>query len=202
MYFGADKKNAVTLPHSPQRKHAFLGKIKDMSKKNKLPARKKIALELLHQRLGHRSTISLLAGDTDNVWEDAELRIDPYPFCTSCQIYSMNKKARSKIPLKPKAPFKWVFMDIIPSTTPKSLTSDTTFSNYLLIVDAYSKIPKFYGMEKIAIEEVMDKLDMFRSIFGKIDQLGWWDLVIISSDGGTQFTSTEFKDECQLAELV
>ena len=80
--------------------------------------------------------MSLLAGDTANDWEDVELRIDPYPFCTSCKIYSMNKKARSKIPLKPKAPFKWVFMDIIPSTAPKSLTSDTTFSKYLLIVDA------------------------------------------------------------------
>ena len=56
VYFGAEKKNAVTLPHSAQRKHAFLGKIKDMSKKNKLPARKKIDLELLHKILGHRST--------------------------------------------------------------------------------------------------------------------------------------------------
>ena len=73
----------------------------------------------------------------------------------------MNKKARSKIPLKPKAPFKWVFMDIIPSTAPKSLTNDTTFSNYLLIVDAYSKIPKLYGMENITTAEVMDKLVNF-----------------------------------------
>ena len=69
----------------------------------------------------------------------------------------MNKKARSKIPLKPKAPFKWVFMDIIPSTAPKSLTSDTNFSNYLLIVNAYSKIPKLYGMENITTAEVMEK---------------------------------------------
>ena len=124
-----------------------------MSKKN--PARKKIALEFLHQRLGHRSTISLIDGDTVNVWEDVELRKDPDPFCTSCQISSMNKKVRSKIPLKPKAPFKWVFMDIIPLTAPKSLTSDTTFSNYLLIVDAYSKIPNIYGMDNITTEEVM-----------------------------------------------
>ena len=61
-------------------------KIKEMSKKNKLPARKKIVLELLHQRLGHRSTRSLLAGDNANVWEDVELRIFPDPFFTSCQI--------------------------------------------------------------------------------------------------------------------
>ena len=61
----------------------------------------------------------------------------------------MNKKARYKLPLKPKAPFKWVFMDIIPSTAPKSFTNDTNFQTYLLIVDAYSKIPNLYGLENI-----------------------------------------------------
>ena len=143
-----------------------------MSKKNKFSARKKIALELLHQRLGHRSTRSLLAVDTDIVWEDVELRIYPDPFCTSCKISSMKKKDMSKLPLKPKAPFKWVFMEIIPSTAPKSLTSDTTFSNYILIFYAYSKIPKLYGTEKITTEEVMEKLDIFESRFGKMDQFG------------------------------
>ena len=103
------------------------------------------------------------------------------------------KKARSEIPLMPKSPFKWVFMDIVPSTAPKSLTSDTTFSNYLLIFDAYSKIPKLYGMENITTAEVMEKLGIFQSRFGKIDQFGWWGLERISADAGTQFTSTEYK---------
>ena len=109
----------------------------------------------------------------------------------------MNKKARSKIPLNPKAPFKSVFIDIIPSTASKSLTNETTFSNYLLIVDAYSKIPKLYGMENITTAEVMDRLYMFQSRFGTIDQFGWCDLERISSDAGTQFTLTEFKEKCQ-----
>ena len=52
-------------------------------------------------------------------------------------------------------------------------------------------------MENITTEEVMDKLDMFQSRFGKIDQCGWRYLERISADAGTQFTSTEFKDECQ-----
>ena len=56
VYFEAKDNNAVTLPHSAQRKHDFTGKNQDVSKKNKSPARKKIALELLHQRLGNRST--------------------------------------------------------------------------------------------------------------------------------------------------
>ena len=51
-------------------------------------------------------------------------------------------------------------------------------------------------MEKITTEEVMDKLDMFQSRFGEIDQFGWWGLERISADAGTQFTLTEFKDEC------
>ena len=156
----------------------------------------------MHQRLGNRSTRSLIAGDTANVWEDVELRIDPDPFCTSRRFSSMNKKARSKIPLKPKAPFKWVFMDIISSTSPKSLTSDTTFSNYLLIVDAYSNIPKLYGMDKITTEEVMDNLDMFQSIFRIIDEFGWWDLERISAYADTQLPSWSSNKNAKLAELI
>ena len=44
VYFGAKEDNTVTLPHSALRKHAFSGKIQDVSKKNKYPARKKIVL--------------------------------------------------------------------------------------------------------------------------------------------------------------
>ena len=47
----------------------------------------------------------------------------------------------------------------------------------------------------------MDKLDIFQSRFGEIDEFGWWNLEIISADAGTQFTSTEFKDECQTREV-
>ena len=52
-------------------------------------------------------------------------------------------------------------------------------------------------MENITTAEVMHKLDMFQSIFGKIDQFGWWDLERISADAGSQFTLTEFKEEFQ-----
>ena len=49
----------------------------------------------------------------------------------------------------------------------------------------------------ITTTEVMEKSDMFQSISGKIDQFGWWYLERISADAGTQFTSTEFKEEFQ-----
>ena len=57
-------------------------------------------------------------------------------------------------------------MDIIPPTAPIFLTCDTTISSYVLIVDAYFKIPKDYVTEKISTEEVMGKLDMFQIWIG------------------------------------
>ena len=86
-------------------------------------------------------------------------------------------------------------MGIIPATPQRSLTSETNISYYLLIVGAYSKFPKLYSTERITNEEVMDKLDMFQARFGKIDEIGWWDLERISADSGTQFTSMELQDE-------
>ena len=93
-------------------------------------------------------------------------------------------------------------MDLIPSTSPKRLTSDTNFSNYILIVDAYFKTPKLYSMERITTEEVMDKLDMFQSRSGKIDEFGWWNLVIFSGDAGTQFTQLSSNNNTKPADFI
>ena len=41
-----------------------------MSKSKKMSPRNKVGLELLHHRLGHISNISLVHGDTANVWQD------------------------------------------------------------------------------------------------------------------------------------
>ena len=40
-------------------------------------------------------------------------------------------------------------------------------------MDAYYKIKKLYGMENITTEEVMDKVDIFQAIFGKVDEFCW-----------------------------
>ena len=54
VYFVDEEKNAVTLPQSVQQKHYFWGEIKSNSEK--LAPSKRVALELLHHTLGHRST--------------------------------------------------------------------------------------------------------------------------------------------------
>ena len=52
-------------------------------------------------------------------------------------------------------------------------------------------------MERINIEEVVDKLDMFQYTFGKIYWFGWWKFKMFLVDAGTQFTSTEFQYKYQ-----
>ena len=65
VFFSGKKQNTVTLPHRTHTKYAFLVKMKEKSKsQNKIP-KKKVCFELLYQRLGHRSTRSLLDGDTE-----------------------------------------------------------------------------------------------------------------------------------------
>ena len=83
-------------------------------------------------------------------------------------------------------------MGIISATSSKNLAKQTTFANYLLILNAYSRIQKLYGMENITTEEVMDRQYVFQERFVKVDEFGWWDMDIIQTDAGTQFTSNEF----------
>ena len=85
-------------------------------------------------------------------------------------------------------------MDIISAISSRILTKDTTFPNYLLIMEAHPKIPKLYRMENIISDKVMDKLDMFQAIFVKLDEFGWWDMKRIQNYTSTQFTSKEFQE--------
>ena len=107
----------------------------------------------------------------------------------------MRKKARSKNPLNQKHISNGSLRILFQEWHPKSLTSETTFFNDLLIVDAYSKNQKLYSTERSTLEEGMDTLDMFQYRFGKIDEFGWRDLGRILEYAGTQFTSTKFQDK-------
>ena len=85
-------------------------------------------MELLHQILGHRSTRSLLARYTTNIWKYIDIRVYPDLFGTSCKISTINKNPIYNTPLNTKTSFKWVFMYIIRAITSKSLTKDNNFA--------------------------------------------------------------------------
>ena len=66
-------------------------------------------------------------------------------------------------------------METIAETFLKLLTSETNFSNYLLIIDAYSNPPKLYRTEIITTDEVMGESYMFQARFRKVDEFDWWE---------------------------
>ena len=53
-------------------------------------------------------------------------------------------------------------------------------------------------MEKINIEEVMEKLDMFQSRFGILEEFDWWNQERIQTDSGSHFTSKDFQEGLSL----
>ena len=77
--------------HTAQRKHTSLVKTKEKSKPQKKIAKKIVSLGLLHQILGQRTTRSLLDVDTEIFWKDIDIRVYNDPFCTACQISTINK---------------------------------------------------------------------------------------------------------------
>ena len=93
---------------------------------------------------------------------------------------------------------KWVFLDIIPSPHSRNINKETSFANYLLIVDAYSRILHLYGLDDSTTEAVMDKLDEFQARYDKVDAFGWWNIDRITANAWPQFTSQEFKEGYQV----
>ena len=47
----------------------------------------------------------------------------------------------------------------------------------------------------------MDKLDMFQSVFGKIDKFGWRDLERFLEDAEKKFTLKDFKEDFQICRV-
>ena len=82
--------------------------MKEQSKSQMKISKRKVSLELLHQRFGHRSTRSIVSGDAANIKQDIEIKVDPDHFAHHA-ISPQN------------TPFKWVFIDIIPATFSKTL---------------------------------------------------------------------------------
>ena len=89
-FISDNEQNVVTLTQRAQKKHVCLIKTKGNPKPEKKKPRNKFSLEWLHQRLGQRFTRSILDGDTENIFRDIEIRVDPDPFCTACKISTIN----------------------------------------------------------------------------------------------------------------
>jgi hypothetical protein len=99
-------------------------------------SKRHVPQQLLHARLCHRSSESILLGHHDNIWNDISVQSDPETICQTCKITVLRRANRRKArPVDyPTVPGCMV-MDIIPNPFQCGLNEATHFPYFLLIVN-------------------------------------------------------------------
>ena len=107
---------------------------------------KRLTLELLHARLGHRRCRTILAAHEHKLWADSRICMSPEPHCLSCGIATVRSAPLNKEHhTAAERPGEYVFLDILHPVLATGLTPASTYAFYLIIVDAYSRYVLVYG---------------------------------------------------------
>jgi transposase InsO family protein len=160
--------------------------------------KKRLSLELLHNRLGHRKCRTLLAAGEHNLWADVTVRMSPESGCLSCGISTIRATARNKEQhTGASAPGEYVFMDILHPITATGLTPNTSYAFYLILVDTFSRYTCMYGLPDKSTDAVVTAIKQYIADHKRADSYGYLDLARIRADAGSQFTSTEFSTYCR-----
>lgn len=117
--------------------------------KDESTQQKRLTLELLHACLGHRCCQTTLAAHEHKLWADSCIHMSPEPHCLSCDIATVSSAPRNKDHhTAAERPGKYVFLDILHPISSTGLTPVSTYAFYLIIVDAYSRHVRIYGIQK------------------------------------------------------
>jgi hypothetical protein len=101
--------------------------------------KKRLSLELLLIRLGHRKCHTLLAASKHNLWKDVTVCMPPKAGCLSCGISTIQSTACNKEQhMGSAAPGEYVFMDLLHPITTTGLTLNTSYKLYLILLDTFS----------------------------------------------------------------
>ncbi len=147
-----------------------------------------LSLEILHNRLGHCRCHTLLAGSEHNLWADAGILMSSEVGCLDCGVATIRANARNK--------GEHLFLDIQYAILPQGLTQATTFPNYLLIVDGYSRYTTLYRLHDKSSASVIASLKKFQAEHSLIKEIGHLDTEKIRSNAGTEFDSSLFSQYC------
>jgi len=159
---------------------------------------KRLPLELLHARLGHRKCRTLLSANEHQLWKDVSIRMSPETGCLSCGIATARSAAcNTEHHSGASRPGKYIFLDIEHPITTAGLTTATTYPFYLIVVDAYSRYVHFYGLPNKSTKAVATALQQYQADNKPAETFGFISLEKIRADAGTQFTSSKFANHCR-----
>jgi hypothetical protein len=161
-----------------------------------LPPRSKreTELDLVHNRLGHINTQSLIAGNAAEIWGDTKLVMSPEKFCIGCKIGSIRKSNRGhNVVSNSTSPGSILFCDIQTNPTSQGLTERDYFPYFLSIACSYSKYFALIGMKRIRTNDVIDALHEFCINHRPYSGYSVNSIEEIHADAGSQFLSDMFQ---------
>ena len=127
----------------------------------------KVNINVLHDRLGHRSINGLLTASDHGVWADVVAQPDIINKCITCPIASHKMATRSKQSVTPPdKPLHTLYLDTVPNPRPKGITSPSRCTNFLFIVDHHSRFITMYGMPGKTSSDVITSLTHFIADYG------------------------------------
>jgi len=148
-------------------------------------ARKLLSLEILHNRLGHRKCQTLLAAHEHGLWADAGVLMSSEVGCLDCGIATIRATARNKHPhTAATRAGEHMFLDVQYATPPQGLTHATTFPNYLLIVNAYSRYSQLYGLNHKGSADIIAALRKYQANHSHVREFGHLDIEKIRAVAG------------------
>ena len=159
------------------------------------PQRKKtVLLELVHRRLGHPSTKSLLAAEEAGVYGDVHIAFEPTGPCIDCKIGAIRTAGRGTAPVSPTdIPASVWFLDIVDNPSACGLSRKTYFPQYLTMLDSATRYQVFVGMDDKSSATVITCLELISSVFRPHDNFVMDNISAIHVDAGSQLMSQELR---------
>ena len=135
----------------------------DLRRRNMMARRPMVSLELMHRRLGHRSTKALLLGEDSQMYTDLKITPEQDDFCETCKISTIRSVNRgqdrdTRYIVKPG---QVLFLDMQKNPARQSLTSSDYYKFYLMICDAYSRFFKLGNLADASTAQVIQALEAF-----------------------------------------
>jgi hypothetical protein len=122
---------------------------------------KRIPLGLIHTRLRHRHCCSLLAAYEYRLWKVTMIRMSLENGYLSCGIATAHSAAWNKQHHnKANRPGKYIFIDIYNIL---GLTPSSSYTFYLIIIDAYSRNVQFYRLPDKSTEAVVQAIKQYQA---------------------------------------
>jgi hypothetical protein len=157
-----------------------------------------ITLERMHQRLGHVSMRTIIAGWEAGVWDKFKLQFEPDTFCIGCQVGAQRTANRgSGTVSNPTLAGQIIHLDILYNPSETGLTKASYFPYYLGIANAYLHAFFMIGLRTQDVTSITSALTYFVRYYKPTQNYTITDIKEIHADAGSVFHSKLFIEKLQ-----